>query len=111
VVDTGNRLINVPLTLAAEAEASGLGGFEGVAWSVCLYLFRHRLDLCDNWWRGIDPDCAKGQGFTGVPRGIDQCQFAVAVLTVAGEADGNFRLALIHMLQITTTVAGVNEAA
>ena len=111
MVDTGDCLINVPPALAAESEGSGLGGFEGIARPVSMYHFRNRLDLGKNRRCGIDPDCAKEQGFTGVPKGIDQCQFAVAVLTVAGKVDRECGLALLHMLQITTTVAGVNEAA
>ena len=111
VVDADDCLVDIPPALAAESEGSGLGGFEGVARPVSIYHFRNRLDLGKNRRCGIDPDCAKGQGFAGVPRGVGQCQFAVAVLTVPGKADGNFRLTLIHMLQITTTVAGVNEAA
>jgi len=109
MIDAYNRLVNVPPALAAEAEGSGLGGFERIARPVSLYLFRNRLDLCENRWRCIYANCAKGQGFAGVSRGIAQSQFAVAVLSVAGEADGNFRLALLHMLQITTTVTGVDE--
>ena len=111
VVNTDNCLVDISPALAAESEGSGLGGFEGVARPVSMYLFRNRLDLGKNRRCGIDPDCAKGQGFTGVPRGIGQCQFTVAVLTVSGKVDREFGLALIHMLQITTTAAGVNEAA
>ena len=111
MIDAHNSLVDIPPALAAESEGSGLGGFERVARSVSMYHFRNRLDLGKNRRCGIDPDCAKGQWFTGVPRGIGQCQFTVAVLTVTGKADREFRLALIHMLQITTTVAGVYEVA
>ena len=89
MVNPGKCLVDIPPALAAESEGSGLGGFEGVARPVSMYHFRNRLDLGKNRRCGIDPDCAKGQGFTGVSRGVDQCQFAVAVLTVAGKADGN----------------------
>ncbi|MGY8697443.1 MAG: hypothetical protein ACKVIP_02095, partial [bacterium] len=111
VVDAGDCLVDISPALAAESEGSGLGGFEGVARPVSMYHFRNRLDLGKNRRCGIDPDCTKGQGFTGVSRGIAQSQFTVAVLTVSGKADREFGLALIHMLQITTTFAGVYEAA
>ena len=110
MIDAHNRLVDIPPALAAESEGSGLGGFEGVARPVSMYHFRNRLDLSKNRRCGIDPDCAKGQGFTGVSRGIAQCQFAIAVLTVSGKVDREFGLALLHMLQITTTVTGVKEA-
>ena len=104
-------LSTLPPALAVVLEGSGLGGLEGVTRPVCLYLFRNRIDLCENRWCGIDADCAQGQGITDIPRGIAQTQFTVAVLTVTWKADRDFRLALLHMLQITTTVAGVYEAA
>ena len=87
MVDAGDCLVDIPPALAAESEGSGLGGFEGIARPVSIYHFRNRLDLGKNRRCGIDPYCAKGQWFTGVSRGIGQCQFAVAVLTVAGKAD------------------------
>ena len=111
MIDADNSLINVAPALAAEAESSGLGGFEGVARPVGLYLFRNRFDLDEDRRCGIDPDCAKWQWFTDVPRGIPQSQFTVAVLSVAGKADKDFRFALIHMLEITTAVAGVDQTA
>ena len=98
MIDAHNSLVDIPPALAAESEGSGLGGFEGVVRPVSMYHFRNRLDLSKNRRCGIDPDCAKGQGFTGVSRGIAQSQFAVAVLTVSGKADREFGLALLHML-------------
>ena len=95
VVDTSDCLVDVAPALAAEVEGSGLGGFEGVARPVNMYLFRYRLDLGKNRRCGIDPDCAKGQGFTGVSRGIPQSQFTVAVLSVSGEAP----ISLVHASQ------------
>ena len=111
MIDAHNRLVDIPPALAAESEGSGLGGFEGITGPLALDRFRNRLDLCENWWSGIDADCAQGQGFTGVPRGIAQLQFTVAELSVSGEADKDFRFAMIHMLEITTAVAGVDQTA
>ena len=91
MIDADNSLINVAPALAVVLEGSGLGGFEGVARPVGLYLFRNRFDLDEDRRCGIDTDCAKGQGFTGVPRSIAQCQFTVAVLSVSGEADNDFK--------------------
>ena len=112
MVDAHNSLVDIPPALATESEGSGLGGFERVARSVSMYHFRNRLDLGKNRRCGIDPDCAKGQGFTCVPRGHRSVSVdSLAVLTVTGKADHDFRLTLIHMLEITTTVAGVYEVA
>ena len=91
MIDADNSLINVAPALAVVLEGSGLGGFEGVARPVCLYLFRNRIDLCENRWRGVDTDLAQGQRFTGVPRSIAQCQFTIAVMSVSGEADNDFK--------------------
>ena len=91
VVDAGDCLVDIPLALASEVEGSGLGGFEGVAWPICLDLFWNRLYLCENRWRGVDTDRAQGQRFTGVPRSIAQCQFTVAVLSFSEEADKGFK--------------------
>ena len=97
MVNTDNCVVNVAPALAAESEGSGLGGFEGVASPVCGYLFRYRLDLSENRRCGIDADCSQRQGFACVSGSIAQRQFTVTVLSVAGKADGNFRLALLHM--------------
>ena len=91
MIDADNCLVDVALALAAEAEGSRLGGLEGVARPICLYLFLNRLYLCENRWRGVDTDRAQGHRFTGVPRSIPQSQFAVAVLSVSGEADKDFK--------------------
>jgi len=98
MIDAHNSLVDIPHALAAESEGSGLGGFEGVARPVRRYHFRNRLERGKNWRCGIDPDWAKGQGFTGVSKGIAQSQFAIAVLTVSGKADREFGHALLHML-------------
>ena len=82
MIDADNCLVDVALALAAEAEGSRLGGLEGVARPICLYLFLNRLYLCENRWRGVDTDRAQGQRFTGVPRSIAQCQFTVGALSV-----------------------------
>ncbi len=58
MVDAGDCLVDVAPALAAEAEGSCLGGFEGVAWPVGLDLIRNRLDLCKNGRCGVDSDCA-----------------------------------------------------
>ena len=67
MIDADNCLVKVAPALTIEVEGSGLGGLEGVARPVNMYLFRNRLDLSENRWCGIDPDCAKWQWFTDVP--------------------------------------------
>ena len=98
MVDADDCLVDIPPALAAESEGSRLGGFEGIARPVSKYHFGNRLDLGKNRRRGIDPDCAKRQGFAVVSRGIAQSQFTIAVLTVSGKVDREFGLALLHML-------------
>ena len=58
MVNANNCLVNVALALSDEAEGSGLGGFEGVARPVGLYLFRNRIDLGEDRLCAIDSDCA-----------------------------------------------------
>ena len=67
MIDTDNCLVDVAPALTIEVESSGLGGFEGITGPLALDRFRNRLDLSENRWCGIDPDCAQGQWFTGVP--------------------------------------------
>ena len=109
VVDPRNRPVDVAFALSAEVEGSGLGGFEGVAWSVRFDDFGNRMDLDEDRRRGVDADGAQSQGFTGVPRGILQRQFAVAELSVSRKADENLVLSLSDLLWRSTAIAVMGE--
>ena len=105
MVDASNCPVDVAFALAAEVQGSGLGRFEGIARSVGLYLFRDRLDLCKDWRRSVDSDRTQSKRFAGVPRGITQGNFTIAVLSVPRGTYRDFRFIFLGMEEITTAVS------